>query len=55
MIKVKENRDQTESFDVKVDRCKKRLRDPLEEGEKVLVLAERLRKKELLDDRIKAQ
>ena len=44
-MKVKENRDQTERFDMKVDRRKKRLRDPLEIGEKVLVLAERLRKK----------
>ena len=43
LIKVKENRDRTEKFDTKVDRRKKWLRDPLEIGEKVLVLAERLR------------
>ena len=47
MIKVKENRDQTERFDIKLDRHKKRLRDPLEIGEKVLVLAEHLRKKDV--------
>ena len=46
MIKVKENRDRTERFDAKVNRHKKRLRDPLEIGEKVLVLAQRLRKKD---------
>ena len=46
MIKVKENRDWKERFDVKVDRLKKRLRDPLEIREKVLELAERLRKKD---------
>ena len=45
LIKVKENRDWKERFDGKVDRLKKRLRDPLEIREKVLVLAERLRKK----------
>ena len=48
LIKVKESRDQTEKYDAKVDRRKKRLRDPLEVGEKVLVLAKRL-------DCIKAQ
>ena len=48
LIKVKENRDRTEKFDAKVDRCKKCLTDPLEIGEKVLVLAERLRKKDAL-------
>ena len=46
LIKVKESRDQTEKFDAKVDRRKKRLRDPLEVDEKVLVLAECLRKKD---------
>ena len=56
MIKVKENRDLTERFDAKVDRRKKRVRDHLEIGEKVFVLAERLRKKDmLLEDCIKAQ
>ena len=35
-----------ERFDAKVDRRKKRLREPLDIDEKVLVLAERLRKKE---------
>ena len=45
LIKVKESRDQTEKYDAKVDRRKKRLSDPLEAGEKVLVLAKRLRKK----------
>ena len=45
LIKVKESRDQTEKYDAKVDRRKKRLRDPLEVGEKVLVLAERLKKR----------
>ena len=48
MIKVNENRDQSERFDIKVDRSKKHLRDPLEVREKVLVLAERLRKKDAL-------
>ena len=47
LIKVKESRDQTEKYDAKVDRRKKRLRDPLEVGEKVLVLAKRLRKKDV--------
>ena len=46
LIKLKENRDRAKRFDAKVDRCKKRLKDPLEIGEKVLVLAERLRKKD---------
>ena len=45
LMKVKEDRDRRERFDSKIDRRKKRLRDPLEIGEKVLVLAERLRKK----------
>ena len=44
LIKVKENRDQTERFDAKVDTRKKLLRDPLEMRENVLVLAERWRK-----------
>ena len=47
MIKVKENKDWTEKFDAKVDKHKKRLRDPLEVGEKVLVLTKRLRKKDV--------
>ena len=34
LIKVKENKDQTEKSDAKVDRHKRRLRDPLEVGEK---------------------
>ena len=55
LIKLKENRDRAKRFDAKVDRCKKRLKDPLEIGEKVLVLAERLRKKTLLEDCIKTQ
>ena len=55
MIKVKENRDWTERFRVKVDRRKKRLRDPPEVGKKVLVLGERLRKKMLLEGSIKGQ
>ena len=42
LIKVKENRDRLERFDAKVD--EKRLREPLDIDEKVLVLAERLRK-----------
>ena len=46
LIKVKENRDWTEKFDAKIDRRKKRLRDSLEVGEKALVLAERLSKKD---------
>ena len=46
LIKCKENRDRKERFDAKVDRLKKRLRDLLEIREKVLVLAERLRKKD---------
>ena len=46
LIKVKENRDRLERFDAKVDRRKKRLGDPLEIDEKVIALAERLRKKD---------
>ena len=46
LMKVKENRDQVERFDAKLDRREKRLRDPLEIGEKVLALAKRLRKKD---------
>ena len=53
--KVKQDRDQRGRFDSKIDRCKKQLRDPLEIGEKVLVLAERLRKKTRLEDCIKVQ
>ena len=45
LIKVKENRVLAERFDAKVDRHKKRVRDHLEIGEKVFVLAERLIKK----------
>ena len=45
-VKVKENRDQTERFNAKVDRRKKRLRDPLELGETVFIFAELLRKKD---------
>ena len=45
LIKVKEDRDRRERFNAKVERRKKRLREPLEIGEKVLVLAERLTKK----------
>ena len=45
LIKVKENRYRLERFDTKVDRRKKNLRDPLEIDEKVIVLAEHLRKK----------
>ena len=46
LIKVKENRDWTEMFHSKVDRHKKSLRDPQEVGESVLVLSQRLRKKD---------
>ena len=46
MIKVKEDRDWGERFDSELNRHKKQLRDPLEIGEKVLVLAKRLRKKD---------
>ena len=45
LIKVKENRYWLEKFDPKVNRRKKHLRDPLEIDEKVIVLAELLRKK----------
>ena len=45
LIKVKENRDQTERYDAKVDKHKKRLGDFFEIGEKVLVGPEFLRKK----------
>ena len=55
LIKVKQDRDQRERFDSKIDRCRRQLRDPLEIGEKVLVLAERLRKKTRLEDCIKVQ
>ena len=55
-MKVKEDRGRRERFDSKIDRGKKRLRDPLEIGEKVLVLAKRLRKKKMvLEDCIKVQ
>ena len=46
LIKVIENRDRLERFDAKLDRCKKRLRDPLETDENVIALAEHLRKKD---------
>ena len=46
LVKVKENRDQTERFNAKVDRRKKRLRDPLELGETVFIFTELLRKKD---------
>ena len=46
MIKHKEDRNRGERFDSTIDRRKKRLRDPLEIGGKVLVLAERLREKD---------
>ena len=46
LIKVKENKQRIESFDSKLDRRKKRLRDPFDVEEKVLLLAERLRKKD---------
>ena len=41
LIKVKENRDQLERFDAKVDRRNKRLREHLDIDEKVFILAER--------------
>ena len=46
VIKVKENRDRFERFDAEVDRHKKRLKEPLTIDKKVLVLANRLRKKD---------
>ena len=46
VIKVKENRDRFERFDAEVDRLKKRLKEPLTIDKKVLVLANRLRKKD---------
>ena len=46
MIKHKEDRNRGERFDSKIDRRKKRLRDLLEIGGKVLVLAERLKEKD---------
>ena len=46
LIKVRKNRDQLERFDGKVERRKKRLREPLDTDQKVLILAERLRKKD---------
>ena len=55
LIKVKENRDGLERFDAKVDRHKQRLRELLDIDENVLVLAERLRKKTLLEDYTKVQ
>ena len=55
LIKVKENRDRTKQFVPKVDRRKKHLTDPLEVGENVLVLDERLRKKTPLKDCIITQ
>ena len=55
LIKVKENRDRKKQFDPKVDRRKKHLADPLEVGENVLVLDERLRKKTPLKDCIITQ
>ena len=46
LMKVQENRDQAERFNTKLNRRKRRLREPLEMGRKVLVLAEHLRKKD---------
>ena len=45
-MKVKEDRDWGERFDSKFNRHKKQLKNPLEIGEKVLVLAKQLRKKD---------
>ena len=46
LIKVKENKDRIQRHDLKIDSRKKRLRSPLEIGEKVFVLSERLKKKD---------
>ena len=46
LIKVKENKDRIQRHDLKIDSRKKRFRSPLEIGEKVFVLSERLKKKD---------
>ena len=44
--KIKENKDRLQKYDEKSDKRKKKLRNPLGIGEKILVLAERLKKKD---------
>ena len=43
---IKDNKDRLQNFDEKLDKRKKSLRNPLNNWEKVLVLAERLKKKD---------
>ena len=46
LVKVKENKDRIQRHDLKKDSRKKRLRNPLEIGEKDIVLPECLKKKD---------
>ena len=46
--KIKDNEDRLEKYNQKIDKKKKTLRSPLSIGEKVLVLAGRLKKKDAL-------
>ena len=53
--KIQNNQIRNDKYNQKIDRRKRRLRSPLNLTEKVLVLAERLRKKTLQEDYIKVQ
>ena len=56
LLKVKEDIEKRERANIKTDRRKmNKLREPLDIGEKVLVLAERLKKKDALDFYTKSQ
>ena len=46
LMKVKENKNRLQRHDLNIDSSKKRLRSPLEIGEKVFVLSECLKKKD---------
>ena len=52
--KIKENKDRLQKYDEKSDKRKKQLRNLLDIGEKLLVLAERLKKKTPRENFIKA-
>ena len=52
--KIKENKDRLQKYDEKSDKRKKKLRNLLDIGEKLLVLAERLKKKTPRENFIKA-
>ena len=55
LTKTQNNQIRNDKYNQKIDRKKRTLRSPLNLTEKVLVLAERLRKKTLQEDYIKVQ